>query len=287
MPNVIELDTFQNERYGNALASQIHVFDIDILLTTIVYQRYPGTLNFLGRRRPSFLEDYAIEGRVEEARHPENGSSLLIYLSGYDDPNLDELRDDLDPRSPCYIATDRRDAHSWSSRMYVRNALFRRLVELHATKRIDAVKLSVRLNMTHAALDAPFGSLKLPFLEAPSHPYFRHARCQLLSVYTSLAAEAGGAPAGQANIRFRLPVCLSCSNRNGAGSASLAAPDARLPPARAQDRGGVSVHPLIFCGRVFPRPRPARSRHEPLSPSCGADCERWSSRFPGSRRRPR
>ena len=86
MADVIELDTFRDERYGNAFASQIHVFDIDISLTTIVYQRHPGTLNFLGRRRPSFLEDYAIEGRVEEARHPENGSSLLVYLSGYDDP---------------------------------------------------------------------------------------------------------------------------------------------------------------------------------------------------------
>jgi hypothetical protein len=203
MADVIELDTFHKERHGNAFASRIHVFDIDISLTTVVYQPYPGTLNFLGRRRPSFLEDYAIEGRVEEARHPENGSSLLIYLSGYDDANLDELRYNVDPRSPCYIATDRRDAHSWSSRMYVRNALFRRLVELHATKRIDAIKLSVRLNMAHVTLDAPvFGSLKLPILEAPSHPYFRHARCQLLSVYTSLAAEAGGAPVGQANIRI-------------------------------------------------------------------------------------
>ena len=85
--------------------------------------------------------------------------------------------------------------------MFIRNALFRRLVELHATKRIDAVKLSVSLNMTHVTLDAPiFDSLKLPILEAPSHPYFRHARCQLLSVYTSLAAEAGGAAVGQANL---------------------------------------------------------------------------------------
>lgn len=202
MADVIELDTFRNERYGNALASQIHVFDIDISLTTIVYQRYARALNFLGRRRPSFLEDYAIEGQVEEARHPENGSSLLIYLSGYDDPLLDELRYSVDPRSPCYIATDPRDARSWSSRMYVRNALFRRLVELHATKRIDAVKLSVSLNLTRVTLDAPmFDSLKLPILEAPSHPYFRHARCQLLSVCTSLAAEArGAAPVGQANI---------------------------------------------------------------------------------------
>ncbi len=203
MADVIELDPFRNQRHDNAFASQIHVFDIDISLTTIVHQRYQGALNFLGRRRPSVLEDYAIEGRVEEARHSEDGSSLLIYLSGYDDPNLDELRYNVDPRSPCYIATDRRDGHSWSSRMYVRNALFRRLVELHATKRIDAVKLSVRLNMAHVTLDAPvFGSLKLPILEAPSHPYFRHARCQLLSVCTSLAAEPGGAPLGQANIRI-------------------------------------------------------------------------------------
>jgi hypothetical protein len=206
MADIVELDAFHNQRHGNAFGSQIYVFDIDISLTTIVTQRYPDTLNFLGRRRPSFLEDYALEGCVEEARHPENGSSLLIYLSGYDDPLLDEFRYDADPRSPCYIATDRRDAHSWSSRMYVRNALFRRLVELHATKRIDAVKLSVRLNMTHVMLDAPvFGSLKLPILEAPSHPYFRHARCQLLSVYTSLAAEPGAATVGQANIRISDP----------------------------------------------------------------------------------
>lgn len=201
MADVIELGASRDERYGSAFGSQIQVFDIDVSLSTIVHQRYPGTLNFLGRRRPSFLEDYAIEGRVEEARHPENGSSLLVYLSGYDDPDLDELRYSVDPRSPCYIATDRRDARSWSSRMYIRNALFRRLVELHATKRIDAVKLSVSLNMTHVTLDAPiFDSLKLPILEAPSHPYFRHARCQLLSVYTSLAAEAGGAAVGQANL---------------------------------------------------------------------------------------
>jgi hypothetical protein len=182
-------------------ANQIYVFDIDISLTTIVYQRYTGTLNFLGRRRPSFLEEYAIEGRVHEARHPENGTSLLIYLTGYDDPLLDELQYSVDPRSPCYISTDRRDGYSLSSRMYIRNALFRRLVELHATKRIDAVKLSVRLNMSHGALDAPpFGPLALPIFEAPSHPFFRHARCQLLSVRTSLAGEASKAPVGEANI---------------------------------------------------------------------------------------
>jgi len=173
----------------------IHVFDIDVALTAVVYERRPGALNFLGRGRPSAVEDYALEGRVVSTDR-DVSSSLVIYLSGYESPSLERNWDDADPRSPCFLSTDVQAGSLGMACIYIRSALFRRLVELHSTKRIDCLRLSVKLDAHQTTMEEAFAPARGTLLEAASHPYFRHARGQLLSVHTALAGQFRPFPDG-------------------------------------------------------------------------------------------
>jgi hypothetical protein len=134
------------------------MFDLDISMTTIVYERYSEPLNFIGRRRPAVPEDFAIEGRIQRKGHiseAEDGPGVLAYISGYDDQKFDNIRCGDDARSPCYISMDSVDGNSWSSRIFIRNGLFRHLVELLSTKRIDNVQLLIKLNLSQDNLGTP------------------------------------------------------------------------------------------------------------------------------------
>lgn len=185
MNALIEADAYRSWR-----APHVSIFDVGIDLTAIVYERYRGPLNFVGRRRPSLIEDCALEGRV--AHDSQDG--LFVYLSAYDDLTADRDFVDADTRSPCFISTDRADGHFGSARIYIRNVLFRRLVELHSTKRIDAVGLSIKFSVNQREIDDSFAPSNTWIFAAATHPYFRHARCQLLSVRTSLNGQAGPLP---------------------------------------------------------------------------------------------
>ena len=165
MNALIEADAYRSWR-----APHVSIFDVAIDLTAIVYERYVGPLNFVGRRRPTLVEDCALEGRVATL---DSAEGLFVYLSAYDDLDADRDIVDADARSPCYISTDRADGHFGSARLYIRNVLFRRLVELHSTKRIDAVSLSIKFSVNHRELDELFR----PF----EHLDFRRGDAPLLS----------------------------------------------------------------------------------------------------------
>ena len=189
------VDIIERRRLRFPTGARIHVFDIDISLSTIVRQRYSGSLNFIGRRRPSVVEDYAIEGRVEGKARAEDGPGLLVYLSGYDDSEFENIQYDDDARSPCFISTDKIDEYSRTARIYIRNVLFRRLVEFQSTKRIDRVELTIGLNESRQRVETrAFGPIKFSIFDAPSHPNFRNARCHLLSVHASLGGRSPEPP---------------------------------------------------------------------------------------------
>lgn len=172
--------------------------DIDVALTDIVFQRYADAFDASGGRGPSSVADYAIEGvlrpaasAADDAAHP-----TLVYISGYQESDRLDRDEDIDQRSVCYIATDRRQTAASHSNIYIENYLFRRLVELYASKRINSAKISIVLKV----LQDPSGAIDVPtsshaMLRNAGDRHRQHSRAHLMSVQTSLRAAAQAHPA--------------------------------------------------------------------------------------------
>ena len=166
---------------------EVSLLDIDVALHDIVFQRYASALNFLGAQRPSTVENYAVEGVVSGP-----DESFLVYISGYEGDSIDqfELEQDADKRSPCYISTDRHVEYSWCTNVFVQGTIFRRLVELYSSKRIDSVRLTIKLHLLRGPADrVEVPALTFPMLGPSGALSTQHVRCQLLSVYTSLRSD--------------------------------------------------------------------------------------------------
>jgi hypothetical protein len=163
------------------------LIDIDVEMTDIVFQRQGNRLDGFGARYAPSVVDYAIEGVMRSgppaAGDDEVSDSFLVYLSGYEDNDRLDRGEDFDQRSVCYIATDQRPDHAWRSNIYVSRFLFRRLVELYVSKRIDCVRISILLQV----LRDPSGAIDVPVLGYPSDRHRQHSRAHLMSVQTSLA----------------------------------------------------------------------------------------------------
>src|SRR5208283_2633114 len=116
---------------------------------------------------------------------------FLVYISGYHDSDRLDRDEDIDRRSICYIATDHGPSYEPHSKIYIENYLFRRLVELYASKRIDSARISIVLKV----LQDPSGAIELP---TSSQAMLRTAgdrhqsRAHLMSVQTSLGAARTG-----------------------------------------------------------------------------------------------
>ena len=176
------------------------VVDIDVFLTDIVFQRNEDGLEPLGAGRPSVLVDYALEGVVHAG---ESAQPYLVYVSGYEDADRMDRGEDLDQRSVCYVATDRRPDFAWRTNIYIERFVFRRLVELYASRRIDAARISILLKVL---LD-PSGAVEVPtlahsMLRTAGDGHRRHSRAHLMSVQTSLGAAR---PADPAILRHSAP----------------------------------------------------------------------------------
>jgi hypothetical protein len=82
------------------------------------------------------------------------------------------------------------DTQSPRLEIYIQNNMFRHLVELYVTKRIDRIVMSIKIEV----IEWPMTELSsvtgiLPLLDKDGHLYFRRTQCELLSVYASLARE--------------------------------------------------------------------------------------------------
>ena len=168
------------------------LLNIDVALTDIVFQRFENGFDGLGDRRPTSLVDYAIEGVVDPGAAERDGASdpLLVYLSGYEQADRMDRGEDFDQRSVCYIATDRRADYAWRANIYIERYIFRRIVELYASRRIDSVRISVLLKVlrdSSGAVEVP--SLNHPMLRSTAGDrHGRHSRAHLMAVHTSLGA---------------------------------------------------------------------------------------------------
>lgn len=164
------------------------LIDIDVAMTDIVFQRHRYGVDSLG---PQAVVDYAIEGIVPGGVADEGAESepFLVYVSGYEDADRMDRGEDFDQRSVCYIATDWRPDHAWRVNIYIERFIFRRLVELYASRRIDSAKISLLLKVLRdpsGAVEVP--TLRHPMLRTTGDSYRRHSRAHLMSVQTSLSA---------------------------------------------------------------------------------------------------
>jgi hypothetical protein len=180
--------------YGSAgrKGLEVSILDIDVSLHDMVYQRYASAVNFLGRQRPATVEDYAIEGAVSAPLSVDEAETFLVYISGFEPDSIDQIELDRDPdrRSPCFISTDRQSEYSWCTNVFIQGAVFRRLVELYASRRIDSVRLTIKLHVLRGPTDKlELPSVTFPMLGPSGALSLQHVRCQLMSVYTSLRAD--------------------------------------------------------------------------------------------------
>jgi hypothetical protein len=82
------------------------------------------------------------------------------------------------------------DAISPQLEIYVQTKMLRHLVELYVSKRIDVIKMSMKIAVDHQAiLDTSADSELLPLLDKDGHLYFRRTQCELLSVNAALTPE--------------------------------------------------------------------------------------------------
>jgi len=166
------------------------LIDIDVALTDIVFHS-AAALDRFGDRRPPSVVDYAIEGVVLAGGAAADGADpanpFLVYISGYHESDRLDWDEDIDRRSICYIATDPRPSDAPHSNIYIENYLFRRLVELYASKRIDSARISLVLKV----MQDSSGTIELPtsshaMLRITGDRHRHHNRAHLMSVQTSL-----------------------------------------------------------------------------------------------------
>jgi hypothetical protein len=167
------------------------LIDIDVALTDIVF--HSAALDRFGDRHPPSVVDYAIEGVVlaggSVGDSAEAAQPFLVYISGYHESDRLDWDEDIDRRSICYIATDPRPSDGPHSNIYIEHYLFRRLVELYASKRIDSARISIVLKV----LQDSSGAIELPtsshaMLRTSGDRHRHHSRAHLMSVQTSLGA---------------------------------------------------------------------------------------------------
>ena len=197
------------------------VVDIDVVLRDIVFQRRAPVQDRTDGV-PLTSGDYAIEGVVFHAATDSGNESdagpVLVYILGYEQSERMDRDRNLDPRSVCYIDTDRREDFAWHANIYVESFIFGRLVELFASKRIDFVRMSMLLNV----LIDMSGTIDVPTFPAlrTSDGHSQQSRCQLLSVLTSLGVD----PHAHAEVDRRSAVWSARLGRRSVGDVHLDEP---------------------------------------------------------------
>ena len=103
------------------------LIDVDLALTNVVFQQGPSLEGANGRRPRA---DHAIEcvTRLPGEDLDSEAETHLVYLSGYAHSDRLDWDEDFDPRSVCYIATDRRPGHAWRTSIFIESFIFRRVV---------------------------------------------------------------------------------------------------------------------------------------------------------------
>ncbi len=176
-----------------ARALTTSLIDIDVSMTDIVFERRSEGLSELSGRWRGSVADYAIEGIVRAAPSDEGEASfepLHVYVSGYEQADRLDKDEEVDPRSVCYIANDRNPDSAWRTNIYIEGLIFRRLVELYSSKRIDSAQISILVKVLRdpsGKVDVP--ALRHPMLRTVGDRRFQHSRAHLMSIQTALGSD--------------------------------------------------------------------------------------------------
>ncbi len=197
----VRSDRIEWRRAARTLTTTI--VDIDIALSGVVLQEDDARF---GSRAPSPV-DYAIEGFVRPPAAAADGgppNPSVVYVSGYRTSDRLDRDEDFDPRSVSYIAIEAGPDQAQRTSIIIEAFIFRRLVELYATRRIDAARLSILLKVFRGAS----GEIEIPALVAPPLKsavglHSRHSRGHLMSVETALSGGTRFRPLFQSSARAR------------------------------------------------------------------------------------
>jgi hypothetical protein len=182
-------------RRGNYPSSKMYWLNINLHIQNILFRQRVIQDNILLHPQPLAVEHCVLRGvgavanaltvgekgtdfdhfMVDVAPLTQNGATFPEAR-----PSAKMIWNDADPRSP------------WLE-IYISNNMLRHLVELYVTKRIDRVAMFTQIGVTTEPFANTVSSPEvLPRLDLTGHLYFRHAQCELLSVFTSLASSGIG-----------------------------------------------------------------------------------------------
>jgi hypothetical protein len=177
--------------------SKLYWLDVDVNFQKIIRQQRMIPSNLVVRQPPSSFQYSILQGVGTVANAlsvGEKGTTFLHFEVGVTAlVQTDENLALADRHRSSRMIWDEEDVRSPRLEIYVQTKMLRHLVELYVTKRIDTVIMSMKIAVVlETIVAANPGSELLPILDKDGHLYFRHTRCELLSVHALLARERIG-----------------------------------------------------------------------------------------------
>jgi hypothetical protein len=172
----------------------LYWLDIDVTFSDITRQQQIISSRTTVRRPPSFLQYSVLHGAGAVA----NALSVGDMATNFDRFQVD-VAALIQPEDNFGLPERNRSARMiWNEvnvpspqlEIYVQTKMLRHLVELYVTKRIDAILMSMKIEVERQAIiNTSVDFELLPLLDKDGHLYFRRTQCELLSVNASLVHE--------------------------------------------------------------------------------------------------
>ena len=187
------IDVRQNlyGRRGVDLSSKLYWLNIEFNINNILFRQQLRQNDMLVHRRPLTLEYCVLHGVGAVANAltvGEKGTDFdhfVVDLASF----MQNEENNLEAGPSARMIWSEADPRSPRLEIYISNNMLRHLVELYVTKRIDKVEMFMQIAVIAEPVANTGASLEiLPLLDQTGHLYFRHTRCELLSVFTSLAS---------------------------------------------------------------------------------------------------
>jgi hypothetical protein len=173
---------------------KLYWLDIDVTFNHIIRQERITPFNRIVRAHRSSQKHSVLHGVGTAA----NALSVGDRANTFDHFAVDvaafvETEEDFEPSKHHRLAKmiwNEVDIRSPRLQVYIQPRILRHLVELYLTKRVDTVKISVKIAVERQIIvDSDPNSELLPVLDGDGRLYFRRTECELLAVQASLARE--------------------------------------------------------------------------------------------------
>ena len=172
--------------------SKLYWLDVDVALNDIFRQQRMTPFNRTVRVPRSSLRHSVLHGVGTAANALSVGDRANIFDHfAVDVAAFVQTEEDFElyHRSAKMIWNEI-DIHAPRLQVHVQPRILRHLVELFVTKRIDTVRISMKIAIEQQIIeDTGPNSELLPALDSDGRLYFRRTECELLAVQASLARE--------------------------------------------------------------------------------------------------